>query len=693
MRFGKRLLGYLLACLMLYCCTGCGGDASQPEEDPADTGTTLSGNAQLISSGNTSDTPAPMPPEEVIEKYNVVIVLDSSKSMGDADQEEKAMNAACMFLNSLFISAEGSNQPGIPEIEVGIVAYNDDSWVVSGLSKLQSETSLYTIEHDIFSLSDRKGKDGGLGRAIFDAATMLSGVGGFAQGQPFPGAGIERNMIVLFTDGYEGAGANAFSPSVEANQGTQGLEAYLPNFGDPVQNDLEKGLNIARQSQTEIFVVGLDGGKLDASWPEFRKIANYTQRMMPPPPPMMNPAQPGMPSGAGVPGMQGMPPGGGSGIFEREADDLGTFNMYVNYRRAPSSMHVQSFYVQLLASMMQGTESNPLKPERLDRQSHYEIKVDTEGNSTLIFFLMSDNDIEEIIVKDPDERRVNLQADEYGWNAKRTARIRWWKGYVTISIMNPKTGRWSLSVQGVEGNSHFEVRSVLVGGILLNVSAEQISTSGDLSAGKVRVTAVYHGAPMDKSYYSGVTCLCTMNAMPPMPAGDAPLQSPDMGGFAPPPGPPPGGEMKAPVTIPLSYNDSEQCLEGVFNADYPGDYMIQFQMSGSESDYAKDNSYTKTAMVTFRMSEPETISFSSAGQTKSLPVALPGWKDAPVTASKLEIAPDGPIEADLDGGQLILKSVHAGSGTLTVWMNTLPSAVDGQSVQTWTVVYPVTVGG
>ena len=304
MRVGKkswrRYLSLVLSLCILCSCIGCGDDG-QNGDDSALTST-------ITDDERAQDTPnnpeiksenlvTPLPPVNIIEQYNVVFVLDTSASMSKSDPDEKAFNSACMFLNSLYVGAEGKNQPGIPDISVGIVAYNDTSTVVSSLAPIVSETSLYTIESDIFSLSAFKGSDSGLGRAILDAATMLSQTNralsspGFPPGSPFA-ENAQKNMIVLFTDGFtdfqaseSNAPSSITSPQVPTQQPVQ---RRLPDFGEQVRNDLTTGLNLAIQSQAEIFVVGLDvNDEFDASWPEFRCIANYTQQAgMGGPPPM-----------------------------------------------------------------------------------------------------------------------------------------------------------------------------------------------------------------------------------------------------------------------------------------------------------------------------------------------------------------------------------------------------------------------
>ena len=81
----------------------------------------------------------------------------------------------------------------------------------------------------------------------------------------------------------------------------------------------------------------------------------------------------------------GPPPqviGGDSGVFSRDLDDTDNqFAQAVNYYRATSTIYVQSFYVELLASMMQGNGSNPHERERDGVLSKYTVEVDTEGTN------------------------------------------------------------------------------------------------------------------------------------------------------------------------------------------------------------------------------------------------------------------------------------------------------------------------
>ena len=127
--------------------------------------------------------------------------------------------------------------------------------------------------------------------------------------------------------------------------------------------------------------------------------------------------------------------------------------------------------------------------------------------------------------------------------------------------------------------------------------------------------------------------------------------------------------------------------------DYPGDYRIEFSMSSGDSAYNKAISYAETAMVTFQTGTPEPISLSAAGQKKTLAVSVPGWENLPVAVASWNEPSDGLLKVELEGDNLALTANHAGSGTLSVQVNMISDSASGQGVKSWTISYPVSVGG
>ena len=723
-----RFIALFMAALMALLCAGCGGSqtnqiGSTPEPDPA---------------------PDPIDTVEfpdAIEQYNLALVLDTSGSVNDADPEHKALDAACMFLDSLFMAGtEGKNRQGVPKTAVGVVAYNDKAETVQVVSEVPSEASIVNLKKKIYSLDCPNGSgDKGLGDAIYKAADMLNTVNPSSMPampsaqstNPPPLEPMRKNMIVLFTDGYTGTlpSGSAASAVTTPGQPFQPNQNFLPNFGSPVQERLTDGLNLAVNSQTEIFVVGLDVGGIGSQWKQFRNVANYTQTMvgMPPPPmPGMTGGMSPMSDAGGAPPMPnagmgappiGMPPpmgppeimAGNSGIFKRDADDYpqdpsGMAMMNdtrgVNYYRATSIVQVQYFYVQLLASLMQGSGAKSKMPEQPDEWSNYYVTVDAAGNSALLFFLLSENVIAGMRLYDPDGKEIDLnRPDKNGWNADRTVRLQWWKGYTTLSVMDPEPGTWTVKARDEKGINDFQAQYILVGGLVLELTVLRPESGNSYSSARVLMQAVYRGTLVDEAFYQSAKCSCEVFQMPPPPpfaptgqAGASPSrngaqgmasqETPSQGGMgAPPP-------MMETQSVPLAYNEAAQAMEGVFNAETPGDYQVRASVDSSEVSYSVEKS------VSLMPGTPQTISFSGQGDKKNLTPSLIGWDNLSITVESWTEQPEGMVSVTPNNdGSLTLQAQQSGAGSLSVIVYSSPKNSNAQQqLQRWNLSYPIQVG-
>ena len=721
-KISRRFTALFMACFMALSCVGCGGGKSGGNDDPGDT---TRGQIELTSADFSA-----------IEQYNLALVLDTSGSVNDADPEHKAMDAACMFLDSLFMAGtEGKNRQGVPKTTVGVVAYNNKAETIQVISEVPSESSIVTLKKKIYSLDCPNGSgDAGLGDAVYKAVSMLKEANPSSASpmSPMPSAEpIQKNMIVLFTDGYTGTlpFGNASASMSAPEQPFQPNPNLLPNFGAPVQERLAEGLNLAFTSQTEIFVVGLDVGGIGSQWKQFRNIANYTQRTMTPPPgpgPMgdmngMSPMPGPVSDTGGAPPMpgSGMPPGsppgmpeimaGNSGIFTRDADDTQDANWMngmnsaagVNYYRATSIVQVQYFYVQLLASLMQGSGAKSKMPDQPNEWSNYYVDVDAAGNSALLFFLLSENVIAGMRLFNPDGKEIDLnRPDKNGWNADRTVRLQWWKGYTTLSVMDPEQGTWVIMAKDERGINDFQAQYILVGGLVLELTVSRPENQNSLSSARVLLQAAYRGEPVEEDFYRNAECTCEVFQMPPPPPqfdaagqgalspmrnngaqGMASQEMPDQGGMG---GPPP---MMEPLSVPLTYNASTQAMEGEFSVETPGDYQVRANMDSSEVSYNVEKS------VSLMPGTPQTISFSGQGDKKNLKPSLIGWDNLSITVSSWTVEPEGLISVNLNNnGALELQAQRTGTGSLSVIVYSSAGTDSNQQLQPWKLSYPIQVG-
>lgn len=324
-RYGAgRLASFALAVtLLLSLCTGCKPNPIPgPDPDP-------------------NPDPDPAPPYNLtwdkvntgaeIKTLNVVLVIDMSASTLENDPDHNSLEAACMFLNTLYASSRQQSADrvrGSKDAHVGVILYNDKT--------LLSSETLRPLR-DMGVLKDltafvRKPKYNGVGEvpsgsgdsaltdALNNATNLLLN---HTVGQEELSA---RSVILLFTDGYKGyaasSGGSAPSwptqidgvsgatssgsgeiPAVDgasANSTVDGVSsattagsssagaAYasaeadtVPDFGDGRKDELKAVLDRAKNHNYEIIALMFNpDNRTDGGWEEFKKMTEYTKRSM-----------------------------------------------------------------------------------------------------------------------------------------------------------------------------------------------------------------------------------------------------------------------------------------------------------------------------------------------------------------------------------------------------------------------------
>lgn len=182
----RKTVALLLSLTLLLLCTGCTGNGiKHPEvvdnDDPslAEAGSGGNNGGQVDSdisqpgtiTGGTGNQgwsnpnqrpgeppgPPPGPPPEfgnMVDMYNVVLVMDTSGSMNRSDPDRKAIQSACMFLDTLFISDKGGNQKdGIPSARVGLIWYNDGKpqTAFDSLARLDDVDAVESVKQHIYN--------------------------------------------------------------------------------------------------------------------------------------------------------------------------------------------------------------------------------------------------------------------------------------------------------------------------------------------------------------------------------------------------------------------------------------------------------------------------------------------------------------------------------------------------------------
>ena len=185
--------------------------------------------------------------------YNIVLLIDRSGSMQKNDPSRSTLDCAKMFVGSLYHynvmnQARGG---GLNHTSIGVVAFSEEAKVITVPVDVSSQSGVNQVKQYIDSIEYHELYSGktNLGTAVEGAVNLLKDV----QDKD------HRNMIVLFTDGY--------------NEGLSGAETKQAN------ELLRDALEEAGGMQCEIYVVGFDpeGHFSDEGKDVIRSIANSTQ--------------------------------------------------------------------------------------------------------------------------------------------------------------------------------------------------------------------------------------------------------------------------------------------------------------------------------------------------------------------------------------------------------------------------------
>lgn len=395
--------------------------------------------------------PDPIDPSDIVDTFNIALVVDTSASLEASDPYGLALRSAVTFLESMYAgNANQERMLGAKHANVNIITYNDTANSLFGqLYSLDDAGTVDQLIKYIYGIKRGSGGDIALGDALETAVNMFSDltqtgpgpVGGSPMPPPFgatpqgmmggsppgpppgmPFGGREQNLIILFTDGYSsksGPTQTAFEsiqpapgatpPSVRMISSTtpqmpQQQEREMPNFGGATQAPLERALKKAQQRQCEIIVLGLnpeindreanEKRGFDTYWSEFKKIANYTQMQMgpPDPPPDLtgtNPVGDQTNPFAGMP-MPPPPPPPITGRVGGGMFDSTDSDFPVNYKEAKNQMEAQRIYIQIASAMLQGTGTQTPKAYLEDNINRYECEIKGQVSAAVFYVLSSD---------------------------------------------------------------------------------------------------------------------------------------------------------------------------------------------------------------------------------------------------------------------------------------------------------------
>lgn len=324
----RRVVSWLLAVMMsLSLFTGC--QKSSENIQTVNPGETSEVNPEPVITDVNKPDWKPVTTGAEIDTLNVVLVIDTSASTLRNDPDRNWIEASCMFLNTLYASANKQateRLAGSKHANVGVILYNDTA-VQFSESLMNLATKETVDELKTFVRKARiEGGDDALADALEKAVAILN------SHRPFKELS-ERSVILLFTDGYTGyqsdilaqsgsnineipaqyesiAGSDATttdgppafvsgSNNADSNDGPPsyvsggnssttvgGPPAYvtaaaseIPDFGDSHQPQLLDALNSAKTNKYEIFVAMLNpDSSIDAGWDQFKLIADYTRR-------------------------------------------------------------------------------------------------------------------------------------------------------------------------------------------------------------------------------------------------------------------------------------------------------------------------------------------------------------------------------------------------------------------------------
>ena len=442
-KFALRLLA--LALLLAFC-TGCSKGSKGGPGTPVGSEWTPDWLSDKVQMGTE------------IDSLNVILVMDASASTLQNDRDHNGVEAACMFLKTLYASAgkqdSGTDKqdasagkqgrlPGSKSVHVDVILYNDTVDTFSDtLVELKSKKTVDTLNDFIRKvetpgvISSRSG-DGALAEALERAVELLHNQPGNQEELS------KRSVILLFTDGYDGytssgsvsplsmgqsytsidgissassTGEASGTPVGSAGEAAAGFPftgtADMPNFGDRHQEQMETALKRAKDFNYEIIVLMLNPDDSDRGWEQFKKIANYTERNF------IAKLVPMFISLGRDPRFEGMPrnvedftfpenytmlspaflsdPMFGGGIFiDPDSDDK---NDKVNYLLAKSPYQLTLFYATLAANMLSGSSAAERNPsiETIVGKEHYcyDVEVPNSGVSALMCFFFSPDGID-----------------------------------------------------------------------------------------------------------------------------------------------------------------------------------------------------------------------------------------------------------------------------------------------------------
>ena len=486
----KRLLPWLLIlALVLSFCTGCPSGPSRPPEpvDPESggAGNGKAGDPEIIRVEESGWSEVQYGTE--ITTLNVVLVVDTSTSTLTHDPDRNWLEAACMFLNTLYASASKAQTerlPGSKKAWVGVVLYNDRvSAYRNDLMNLATKATVDQLKRFIRTAEiPAKSGDDALAEAL-DTATQMLHNNNSPVGQTRQEELSERSVILLFTDGYSPKGTTRSLTAGEAHPvqaqsggyppaSSAGGEASapdmsggfpfgqansVPDFGDGHHAQLETACNRAKDNNYEIFVLMINPeGSSDGGWEKFREISEYTKRnfMAKLTPMLIQLQQDSRFANAPLkredfiwpenyhmlsPAFLSDPMFGG-GVFPDPEDET----KKVNYWMFSPPGNLMYFYASMAANMLAGSSAVErghyiarIEDSLGEQHDHncYEIEVPNGGVSALMCFFFSEDGISGINLEGPDPDRPSQQMsydtilqkqDSEGWANHGTMRNDWY---------------------------------------------------------------------------------------------------------------------------------------------------------------------------------------------------------------------------------------------------------------------------
>ena len=536
-------------------------------------------------------------------------------------------------------------------------------------------------------------------------------------------------------------------PAGYASSGTN----IMPNFGDRHQAQLETALNRAKDSNYEIFVLMLNpDNSSNGGWEQFKGIANYTKRnFMAKLVPVlislgMDARFEGMPRSLDeftFPDDYSMPapafisdPMYGGGVFANPDDS----SEKVTYLMAKSSAQLMTFYATMAANMLSGSSATEFEPRigEYEGTQHYcyDIEVPSNSVSALMCFFFSNDGIAGINLRGPDPNRTGEQKDytqtlrkqdTEGWANNGTMRNDWYahttstgegrNNIVTLTIMNPDPGMWTVYVLGKDGNNRsLHTYATLVSGAKVNIEFGQ---GNDLAGGSHPVTggdfAVQvsgnDGNPLPTGFYNTLKTQCTATRIPPwVPiTGESDItdlmKNPTgwvqqvLSSFKRPETwltQMSGGEIKFNLA---EDSDENPVLMGHYEAPLPGLYYVTMVMTSGEGTSQID--YSKSFWVTYEPKTDFQVTVKVDHDTTLSPPYFPeAWRRTSNTSvsenlvlnidgKSLKITPSDIATVELDPKDqqsVVIHPQQKGSGTLSFDVTT-------EYGDRWTLNYDVVV--